>query len=179
MEDWNVVVTVREHGFVQACEFLQMFGTVARSDYFNVLTLAADDPTAFPEALHRELERQPELLKALARVVPVVHTFRFQDPYEFEERVCQLALAWVKQLAGHSFHVRMHRRGFKHRIESQHEELFLDHWLIEQLQAEGENARVTFDDPDYILAVETVGQRAGLSFWSRDQRERYAFLGLD
>jgi tRNA(Ser,Leu) C12 N-acetylase TAN1 len=41
------------------------------------------------------------------------------------------------------------------------------------------SARVSFADPDYILALETVGQRAGLSLWDRVQRARYPFLGLD
>jgi tRNA(Ser,Leu) C12 N-acetylase TAN1 len=84
----------------------------------------------------------------------------------------------LEKLAGHSFHVRMHRRGFKARISSQHEEQLIDHWLLEQLSARGKAGHITFADPDYIIALETVGQRAGVSIWDRDERKRYPFLRL-
>jgi tRNA(Ser,Leu) C12 N-acetylase TAN1 len=40
-------------------------------------------------------------------------------------------------------------------------------------------ASIDFQDPDAILAVETVGQRGGLSLWTREQLRTYPFLGLD
>jgi tRNA(Ser,Leu) C12 N-acetylase TAN1 len=40
-------------------------------------------------------------------------------------------------------------------------------------------SRIDFDDPDYIIDIETVGQRAGMSLWSREHRLRYALLKLD
>jgi tRNA(Ser,Leu) C12 N-acetylase TAN1 len=43
----------------------------------------------------------------------------------------------------------------------------------------GTPARVTFEDPDFIVAVETVGQRAGMSLWSREELQRYPFVRLD
>lgn len=179
MDDWNVVVTVRERCYRQARELLQAFGAVAETDFYNVLTLRVKDPGAFPAALQRALEQQPALEEVLARVVPVVRTFVFQDAMEFERRACEAVGGWIGELAGHSFHVRMHRRGFKYRLASQHEEQCLDHWLVEQLQAAGSTGRITFEQPDYIVALETVGQRAGVSLWGLSDRERYAFLMLD
>lgn len=73
----------------------------------------------------------------------------------------------------------MHRRGFKYRIDRQREEQFLDHWLAEQVLLAGQSTHVTFEDPDYIIALETVGQRGGVSIWDRQERARYAFLSLD
>jgi tRNA(Ser,Leu) C12 N-acetylase TAN1 len=37
---------------------------------------------------------------------------------------------------------------------------------------------VVFDDPDAILSVDTVGDRAGLALWTREELRRYPFLGL-
>ena len=102
-----------------------------------------------------------------------------QHAREFERKACEALGDWIRRLGDHSYHVRMHRRGFKDRLGSQAEEQFLDHWLMEQVQTAGSSALITFEDPDDIIAVETVGQRAGASIWDRHGRARYAFLGLD
>jgi tRNA(Ser,Leu) C12 N-acetylase TAN1 len=47
---------------------------------------------------------------------------------------------------------------------------------LEMAGAEGE---ITFEDPDAILALETVGTRAGLSLWTREDLQRYPLLHLD
>ena len=85
----------------------------------------------------------------------------------------------MPQLAGKSFHVRMHRRGFKEALPSQQEERMLDDVLLEALERTGQPGRIEFEDPDLILDVETVDQRAGMSLWTREQLERYPFLNLD
>lgn len=41
MQDWNVVVTVTEGGFVKGIKFLEPLGEVSRTDYFNVLVMKA------------------------------------------------------------------------------------------------------------------------------------------
>jgi len=43
MRDWNVVVTVHEHHFAQACRFLETYGQLAKPDFFNVLTMHVDN----------------------------------------------------------------------------------------------------------------------------------------
>ncbi|HLF13048.1 MAG TPA: hypothetical protein VJA26_17745, partial [Gammaproteobacteria bacterium] len=76
-------------------------------------------------------------------------------------------------------HVRMHRRGFKGKLSSQHEEQFLDHFLLERLNVAGASGAIDFDDPDVIIAMETLGQQAGLSRWTREQLHAYELLKLD
>ena len=73
----------------------------------------------------------------------------------------------------------MHRRGFKGRLSSHQEESYLDHLLMTKLDAQGNPGRVDFDDPDYIIDIETVGQHAGVTLWNREQRLSYPFLRLD
>jgi hypothetical protein len=34
-------------------------------------------------------------------------------------------------------------------------------------------------DPDFVVVLETVGQRAGMTLGTRAGRERYPFLNLD
>jgi hypothetical protein len=73
----------------------------------------------------------------------------------------------------------MHRRGFKGRLSSPDEERFLDEVLLVALDEAGVPGRISFEAPDAIIAIETVGKRAGMSFWRRADLENYPFLGLD
>jgi tRNA(Ser,Leu) C12 N-acetylase TAN1 len=75
--------------------------------------------------------------------------------------------------------VRLHRRGFKGRLSTPEEERFLDDALLEALQAAGTPCSLSFDDPDAIIQIETVGNRAGLSLWTREDLARYPFLRVD
>lgn len=177
--DWNAVVTVYERHFQLACQLLGRFGAVAETDYFNVLAMQVDDPLGFLAEVEAAARQDAALRESLSRVMPVTATFAFQTPTEFEDRARQAAELWLPNLVGQTFHVRMHRRGFKGRLSSQVEELFLDHFLIDSLQQQDSVAELGFDNPDFILALETLGQRAGMSLWSREQIARYSLLRLD
>jgi tRNA(Ser,Leu) C12 N-acetylase TAN1 len=37
---------------------------------------------------------------------------------------------------------------------------------------------VSFDNPDAIIAVETIGNQAGMSLWFREDLQRYPFLHI-
>lgn len=176
---WNAVVTVYERHYPLARQLLADFGAVAETDYFNVLAMQVADPIGFLTEVDAAAQQDAALRESLSRVMPVTASFAFQDPAEFEQRARQAAALWLPRLAGRAFHVRMHRRGFRGRLSSQEEELFLDRFLIESLQQQGSDARLTFDNPDFILALETLGQQAGMSLWSREQIARYPLLKLD
>jgi len=178
MQDWNVIVTIREKGFKEAVELLEQFGPVSRTDFFNVLVMKTADIQKMLQALGKEIEENPGTLNLISRVVPVTDTFNFQSKEEFESRAKEIVLQWAPQLTGKDFHVRMHRRGFKGRLSSIDVEHFLDGVLLERLERLSSPGRIDFENPDAIIAVETVGQRAGLSFWSRKDLEGCPFLGL-
>jgi tRNA(Ser,Leu) C12 N-acetylase TAN1 len=180
MNDWNVVVSVFEHGFRRACRLLETIGPVRKTDYFNVLVMKVDDAEEFLRTLKEWLVRDPEIFtRYISRAVPLTVLFGFQTPAEFETKAQEAAARWLPDLAGARFHVRMHRRGFAGRMSSQNEERFLDEFLLKGLEQAGTPGSIGFDDPEAILAVETVGQRAGLSLWTRAQWQTCPFLGLD
>lgn len=179
MHDWNVVVSLHEGGYTQAWKLLEQLGSVNRTTYFNVLVMQVEDIGHFLETLRQWSAEEPQLLTVLARVRPATQTFTFQTVEEFEAKAREACQRWVPDLAGQSFHVRMHRRGFKGRLTSQHEESFLDGVLLEALAQTGRPGRITFEDPDAIIALETVDCQAGLSLWRREDLQRYPFLRLD
>lgn len=176
---WNVVVSVREHSYRAARKLLRQYGAIDRTDYYNVLALKVDDVNQFLEALRQAGEANPNALACLARVIPATRTFQFQTVEEFEARAKDAAADFVPQLAGKRFYVRMHRRGFHGALSSQHEEQFLDHFLLESLMQLGSPGQISFADPDAVLAVETISQWAGLSLWTREEQQRYPFLRFD
>ncbi|MDY0039104.1 MAG: THUMP domain-containing protein [Desulforhabdus sp.] len=178
MQDWNVIVTIRESGFKDAVKLLEQFGPVRRTDFFNVLVMKAHDVQEMLQELRKEIIQNPGTLNFISRVVPVTATFNFQSKEELESRAKEIVLQWLPQLAGKKFHVRVHRRGFKGRLSSIDVEHFLDGILLEQLERMGTPGQIDFESPDAILAVETVGQKAGISCWTRADLEAFPFLGL-
>jgi tRNA(Ser,Leu) C12 N-acetylase TAN1 len=176
MTAWNVVVSVRDQGYKRAREILGIFGRVDETDYYNVLTLEVADPQAFLARLAELCAVAPDVLEAISRAIPAQKTFVFQTPEEFEEKARAAVLDWLPELAGKSFHVRLYRRGFKGRLKSPEEERFLDEALLAALAAGGTPGRIDFTRPDAVIDVETLGNRAGLSLWRREELERYPFL---
>ena len=177
--DWNVVATTYSGSYSEAKRLLRRYGEVADTEYFNVLVLTVPDVWVFLQELEDLTRRDMTLLNAASRIIPALQSFDFQSPQEFEEKASRVLDALIPQLKGSSFHVRMHRRGFKGRLSSQEEERFLDRHVLSRLEEAHSPGRVTFDDPDVIITVETVGQRAGVACWNRKERERFPFLNLD
>ncbi|MCX7595067.1 MAG: THUMP domain-containing protein [Fischerella sp.] len=179
INDWNVIVSLHERGWNQAFRVLQGFGLVSRSEFRNVLVMKVSQINELLETLREEMAKDPDRFDFLARLVPVSCTFNFQSPQEFESRAQEAILQWVPHLAGKSFHVRMHRRGFKGKLSSPDEERFLDTVLLEALEQAGTPGHISFENPDAIVVVETLGQRCGMSYWTREDLQRYPFIKVD
>lgn len=179
MLDWTVVATTREQGYDRARQLLEQFGRVSRTDYFNVLLLAPDEPETFLDRFGAMVRNVPQVMESLSRVMPATDGFTFEGAEDFEAKAREIVRGWAPRLRGKSFHVRMHRRGFKGKLPSQQEERFLDEALLDELETQGVPGRIDFADPDAVIDVETVDNRAGLSFWTREELARYPFLKLD
>jgi tRNA(Ser,Leu) C12 N-acetylase TAN1 len=143
-----------------------------------VVLMQVHDVPALMGLLSSEWETQGGRLLLLQRVVPITHTFNFSDQETFGQRTSAVVLNWVPQLTGKTFHVRMHRRGFREQLRSVEEEQLLNAVLVEATTRAGLAAGISFDDPDAIIAVETVGSHAGMSLWFREDLQRYPFLHL-
>jgi len=179
MRDWNVVISVKNRGFRPVLEIMEELGTIEKTDFFNILVMKVADTHRFMETVREWITDDPHLLNLTGRIIPVTETFNFQSPEEFREKVYGAAENFAGTLAGKRFHVRIHRRGFKGKISSQKEEIFLDEMLIEKTRQQGREAEISFEDPDAIVDVETVGGRGGTSLWTREDMKRYPFLHLD
>jgi tRNA(Ser,Leu) C12 N-acetylase TAN1 len=175
--DWNVVVTLPEKGLREARGVLRRWGRLARTGYYNVGTLTVEDPRRFLAEFTAAVDEAPGLLNFVSHVIPAQSSFDFRDAAEFEEKARAAALGWAQLLAGKSFHVRLHRRGFKGTLSTPKEERFLDEMLLAAAAGIGTPARISFDDPDDVIQIETIDGRAGVSLWTREDRRRLLFLG--
>lgn len=176
MQEWNAVISVHEKGFRKALDVFSDFGEVRRTEFFNVLLLRVNDMQEMLEALRERSVRAPDSLVFLARLVPVTRTFIFHSREEFETKARESILSWAAELTGKRFHVRVHRRGFKGRIASTDEERFLDEALLEELGKKGLQGRIEFDNPDAVIAIETVGTWAGILLWKPEELAKYPFI---
>jgi len=176
--DWNVIVTLPEATSREARKFLRRWGEVHRTGYFRVLALTVDDIESFLAEVARAIEEKPGTLNILSHIIPAQRTFTFASAEEFEAKARDIAILWAPMLAGKSFHVRLHRRGFKGTLSTPKEERFLDETLLDALETLGAPGRISFTDPDAILQIETIDNRAGVSLWQRQDLLRYPFLGV-
>jgi tRNA(Ser,Leu) C12 N-acetylase TAN1 len=177
--DWNVVISVQEQGYKAARQFLHEYGKIISTDYFNVMVMQVDNLQEFMDDMLMHYEMKTLALAYVGHIMPVSHRFRFQSVDEFEIRAREIVSRWLDELAGKHFYVRIHRRGFKGRLSSMEEERFLDEFILEQLESSGKApAKVDFSGAERVIAIETLGQEAGMSLWTSEQIKRYPFLKL-
>lgn len=179
MKDWNVVISVYQGGFRRAVRALRVLGSIDRSPYHNVLVMAVENPLAVLEAIERETDRIPALYDAISRVAPALRSFAFHSAEEFKERAKSVALEWLPRLAGRSFHIRLNRRGFKYDLHTPDTERLLDDALLDALRQAGTPGSISFSDPDMVIAIDTIDDRAGMSLWSREELIRHKLVRPD
>jgi hypothetical protein len=154
--EWNVIVTLPEPTFREARKFLRRWGEVHRTGYFHVLTLTVEDVEGFLTEVAKAIEEKPGTFNILSHIIPAQRTLTFASAEEFEAKARDIAILWAPMLAGKSFHVRLHRRGFNGTPSTPKEERFLDETLLDALGDAGRPGRITFTDPDAILQIETL-----------------------
>jgi tRNA(Ser,Leu) C12 N-acetylase TAN1 len=179
MKDWNVVISIFQDGFRRAMRALREFGEIERSPYHNVLVMKVGDPMALVASVEKRTEESPALYDAISRVAPAMRSFEFQSAEEFREKAKSIALEWSPDLAGRSFHVRLHRRGAQHHLPSPDIERFLDDALLDALNRAGTPGTIAFKDPDAVIAIDTVDDRAGIALWTREDLVRHRLLRPD
>lgn len=178
--DWNVVATIAPDGFHDAIRILSDFGEVSKTPFRDVLAVrTALDAREFLEAVKTLTDTDKTLLNSVARLMPVTHRFSFSSAAEFRARVTEAVRSWARELAGKGFFVRMHRRGFHEELNSHAEERAIGQFLIDNSEDEQDRPHVDFEDPDVVIGIETVGDRGGVSRWTRADLDRYELLRFD
>lgn len=172
---WNVLGTAFEGRRDALLIGLRRLGRFRPGGYRNVVVGAVEDPSAFLDQVRDALASDPLLPTALAKVVPIEVTVRF-EPGEPVAPLVAAAEPLLPRLAGGTFFVRLERRGLKGRLHSPTVEREIGDHVWRALEARGDTPRVTFRDPDAILLIETLGDQAGITVITRALRESYPFV---
>lgn len=179
MKDWNVVVSIFQDGYRRALRALQKLGVAERSLYHNVLVMKVDDPVVLLDAIEKRTEEDPALYDAISRVAPAMRNFDFLSEAEFVEKAQSVIREWLPRLAGRSLHVRLRRRGTKHDLRTQDAERLFNDAIVDATTRAGTPSKISFTDPDVVIEIDTVDNRAGLGLWTRDELARYHVLRPD
>lgn len=162
VQDWNVVITTFDaQGLRHARRAFARFGEVGRTHFHNVLVLRVPDVGQFLRSMTDSLQADMQLLNDVSRIVPAQAVFDFSSVEDFEKEALTITLKWAGQLTGRSFHVRLNqRRGdLPVKLSSLGEERTINEAILRKLEDLGEPGRIEFSDPDYVIDIETVGNR--------------------
>jgi tRNA(Ser,Leu) C12 N-acetylase TAN1 len=179
MKDWNLIVTIYQEGFRRALRALEDIGPAERSPYHNVLMMKVDDPMKVLDAVEQMTDERPALYDAIARVAPAMRSFEFQSVDTFKDHATSAILEWLPDLTGRTFHVRLHRRGPKLELRTPDAERFFNDAIIEATTRAGMPARISFADPDVVVVIDTIDDRAGIAIWTRADLARHRLLRPD
>ena len=169
LEEWNVLVVSHEGEERRLLRDLRDLGEFSFTG-FRSLLLGNVNLHAFLE----EVQARP--IPSLARVVPVEENFRAQP-----ENLLEILKDKIKKYAGRigqgeSFCVRFERRGFKGRISSREVEGEIGGYLHDLLEGEGKSPKVSLEDPDKLLVIQSVGISFGIGVIDRETRQRYPII---
>jgi tRNA(Ser,Leu) C12 N-acetylase TAN1 len=176
--EWNLLVTAQEGAASELKRLVKRHGVFRSSGFRNVLLGRAEDAHRFLRDLALELERKPFVNAWLGRVLPIQVSWGVR-PEGFVADAESRLESLVDGLEGKSFHVRVERRGHKGQLHTVDLERHLGTYLWEQLHRRRSQPVVSFKDPDIIVAIEIVGETAGIAVVSRELRTTFPFVKVD
>jgi tRNA(Ser,Leu) C12 N-acetylase TAN1 len=138
--------------------------------------MRVDDLGDALESVRQMIADDERAAETICRVGPAPDVFEFDSDESFTSTAQEILARYLPQLAGGTFHVRVHRRGDPLRLTSYAAERLLGDYVWESLNRMGTPAKVTFDDPDAVINVETLEDRGGMGLWPRETLEKYPFL---
>lgn len=175
--DWNVVVTVRpgfghEHALLGA---LARFGQFRGTSFRDVCVGRVDDVDAFLDAVRDATAEGRPWTGLLARVVPAETVLTFA-PEALAALLAEAVEPLVERMTDGSFCVRLERRGLAGKVASTEVERALADRVYDLAAARGVRLRTDLEDPDFLIAAETLGEQCGLALLPRAMRERWPFV---
>lgn len=175
--DWNILVTAQpgpQHTRPLLVG-LRQYGEFHRTEFRDVCIGWVDDVSGFLEGVLAAGEGHAGWIRHLSRVIPVERTFRF-TPETLVALLTDAVTPFAERIGAGSLYVRVERRGLMGRVSSAEVERAVGDYLFELAGRRGKELRTSFADPDWIVVAETIGERCGVAFLTREMRRRYPFV---
>lgn len=175
--DWNVVVTVKPgpHFEGEVLGVLARFGRFRPTYFRDVIFGHADDVDGLLDGIRSALEAGAPWAAHVARVIPAESVFAF-IPETLAEHLRQAVAPLAARMTDGSFCVRLERRGYAGKVMSQDIERALGEHLQTLAAAQGKRLHTEFADPDFVIAIETLGEQCGVALLPRAVRAKYPFV---
>ncbi len=177
MKEWNILATAFRGRGKDALRLLILHGDFKGSGFKDVLQGHVEDVNLFLEKLELMRKENPNWMTSLSQILPLERTFSF-NLTDFMDKLKEAILLYVEKVEGKKFYVRAKRRGHKGEMSSLEIEKEISSFIFEELQKTGKLAQVSFSDPDVVIIVETIANRAALAFITRELREKYPLIRI-
>jgi tRNA(Ser,Leu) C12 N-acetylase TAN1 len=177
MREWNVLVTVApvpESEYI-ALEALGQFGDFRRSLFKDVCLGHVADTALFLDTIHLAIQADEPWTTTLSRIIPVETTFSF-TPETLMEELKRAARPFIDRMQDGTFYVRLERRGLLGKVPSQEVEQAVADFLYGLAAERGIKLHTDFENADYIVVAETVGDECGVALLPKDLRQKYPFV---
>ncbi|MEZ4601270.1 MAG: THUMP domain-containing protein [Syntrophotaleaceae bacterium] len=179
MWKFNILATMAQQGrYGQLLHELSELGEFHKTTFHGVILGQVEEVEPFLEAIRKRRQERLIAFQDLGRIVPLETVFTFELD-DFLPQLCQVIRPHLEQLVDRRFHVRLERRGLKGEIVSPDVEQALDAFILDELADMGHSAQVNFEDSDVVVAIETIGDRCGVGWITKNLTERYEFVRVD
>jgi len=113
------------------------------------------------DTLNREHAEHPEAFRHVQRVVPIERVVPFVRD-DVTEALCETLADQGARIAGKRFYVRCRLRGLENRLEARAVERAIGAYLLDLAKPlAGDSTRVSFEDPEIVVALEVIGGTVG------------------
>jgi len=175
MQEWNILATAFWGRGKDALRLLTPHGEFKGSGFKDVLQGYVEDVHLLLDKLELMRQENPDKIISLSQILALERTFTFNLP-DFMDKLKETVLPYVEKVEGKKFYVRVKRRGHKGEMSSLEIEKEISSFIFEKLEEAGKPAQVSFSDPDVIIIVETIANRAGVALVTREMREKYPLI---
>ncbi|MEW5944339.1 MAG: THUMP domain-containing protein [Pseudomonadota bacterium] len=177
MKSWNMIVTAapgpgREYHLLRE---LNRLGEFHPTEFKDVCIGRVENTDRFLEAVRLAAAEGADWVRDLARAIPVEQTFHF-TPETLAAQLKEAVAPLCQRMGDGAFYVRLERRGLVGQVASPEVEREVADHLFSLAENQGKRLRVSFEDADYVVAAETLGNECGVALLGRELRERYPFV---
>ena len=177
MKEWNILATAYWGRGKDALQLLSLHGEFKGSGFKDVLQGYVGNVNLFLEKIELMRGENPDKMASLSQILPLDRTFSFSIS-DFMDKLKESVLPGIEIVEGRKFYVRAKRRGHKGEISSLEIEKKISSFIFEELEKAGKQAQVSFTDPDMVIVIETIANRAGVAFISREMKEKYPLIRI-
>jgi tRNA(Ser,Leu) C12 N-acetylase TAN1 len=177
MKEWNILATAFWGRGKDALRLLSLLGEFKETGFKDVLQGHVEDIMLFLEKLESLREENPGRMTSLSQILPLERTFSFSLT-DFIDKLKKAVLPYVEGVEGKKFYVRVKRRGHRGEMSSLEIEKEISSFIFETLEKAGKQAQVSFSDPDAVIVIETIANRAAVTLITREMREKYPLIKM-